>query len=214
MINLPQKPPRLLIATHNQGKVAEYVALLSDLRVAWLTLDEAGVAEDVPETEDTFRGNATLKATTYARQSGLLTLADDSGLAVDALGGQPGVWSARYGEPGFSPADRYRLLLRNLAHVPREQRTARFHCVIALAAPGGELLGTADGVCEGLIAAEPIGEGGFGYDPVFLLPERGLTMAQLPTAEKNRISHRAQATAAIAPLLRRVLAGGWAGHLG
>ena len=207
MINLPPRPPRLLVASHNRGKVAEYAELLGDLRVGWLTLDEAGVTEDVPETEDTFRGNATLKATAYARQTGLLTLADDSGLEVDALGGQPGVWSARYGQPGFSSVDRYRLLLRNLAGVPWEQRTARFHCVIALAAPDGELLGTADGVCEGMIAYEPSGDGGFGYDPVFLLPERGLTMAQLPAAEKNRISHRARATMAIAPLLRRLLAG-------
>ena len=204
----PQPRRRLLVATHNKGKVAEFADLLGEMGVAWLTLDEAGVTDDVAETEDTFRGNATLKATAYARQTGLLTLADDSGLEVDALGGQPGVYSARYGGPGTTAVDRYRLLLRNLAGVPAAQRTARFHCVIALAAPDGALLGTADGVCEGQIADGPLGEGGFGYDPVFLLPERGLTMAQLPAAEKNRISHRARAATAIAPLLRRVLAGG------
>lgn len=204
MIKLPHR--RLLVATHNKGKVGEYAELLSDLNVDWLNLDAVGVTEDVAETEHTFRGNAILKAVAYARQTGLITLADDSGLEVDALGGQPGVLSARYGGPGSTAVDRYRLLLHNLAHVPWEQRTARFHCVIALAGADGELLGTADGVCEGVIASEPVGDNGFGYDPVFLLPEYGLTMAQLPASEKNRISHRGRATLAIAPLLRRLLA--------
>ena len=165
------------------------------------------MAEDVAETEDTFRGNAVLKATAYAQQTGLLTLADDSGLEVDALDGRPGVLSARYGGPGTTAVDRYQLLLAELRDVPAERRTARFHCVTALAAPNGELIGTADGVCEGVIALEPSGVGGFGYDPVFFLPPYGLTMAQLDAAEKNRISHRGRAAAAIAPLLRRALAG-------
>lgn len=199
---------RLLVASHNKGKVREYAEILGDLGIAWLTLDEAGVTEDVAETEDTFRGNAVLKATAYARQTGLLTLADDSGLEVDALGGRPGVLSARYGGPGTTAVDRYRLLLEELRDVPTERRTARFHCVTALAAPDGTLLGTADGVCEGVITPGPSGDGGFGYDPVFYLPPYGLTMAQLDAAEKNRISHRGRAAAAIAPLLHRVLAGG------
>jgi len=199
---------RLLVASHNKGKVREYAEILGDLGIAWLTLDEAGVTEDVAETEDTFRGNAVLKATAYARQTGLLTLADDSGLEVDALGGRPGVLSARYGGPGTTAVDRYRLLLEELRGVPTERRTARFHCVTALAAPDGTLLGTADGVCEGVITPGPSGDGGFGYDPVFYLPPYGLTMAQLDAAEKNRISHRGRAAAAIAPLLHRVLAGG------
>jgi len=201
VVNLTDR--RLLVATHNKGKVAEYADILGDLAIEWLTLDEAGVGEDVAETGATFRDNAILKAVAYARQTGLLTLADDSGLEVDALGGEPGVYTARYGGPGLSAVDRYRLLLRNLRDVPPERRTARFHCVVALAGPDGELLGTADGVCEGVIAAAPAGEGGFGYDPVFYLPERGLTMAQLDAAEKHRISHRGRAAAAIAPLLRR-----------
>lgn len=198
---------RLLVATHNKGKVREYADILGDLGIDWLTLDEAGVTHDVAETEDTFRGNAVLKATTYARQTRLLTLADDSGLEVDALGGRPGVLSARYGGPGLSAVDRYRRLLGELEGVAAEQRTARFHCVAALAAPDGALLGTADGVCEGMIALEPSGEGGFGYDPVFFLPRYGLTMAELDAVEKNRISHRGRAAAAIAPRLRRALAG-------
>ena len=198
---------RLLVASHNKGKVREYAEILGDMGIDWLTLDEAGVAEDVAETEDTFRGNAVMKATAYARQTGLLTLADDSGLAVDALGGRPGVLSARYGGPGTTAVDRYQLLLAELRDVPAERRTARFHCVTALAAPHCELIGTADGVCEGVIALEPSGVGGFGYDPVFFLPPYGLTMAQLDAAEKNRISHRGRAAAAIAPLLRRALAG-------
>jgi XTP/dITP diphosphohydrolase len=201
------KQTRLLVATHNKGKVREYADILGDMGLTWLTLDEAGVTDEVAETEDTFRGNAVLKATAYARQTGLLTLADDSGLEVDALGGEPGVFSARYGGPGLSSIDRYQLLLANLRGVPSSQRTARFHCVTALAAPDGTLLGTADGVCEGMIAEGPRGQGGFGYDPVFLLPERGQTMAELDAAEKHRISHRGRAVAAIAPLLRRVLAG-------
>ncbi len=203
MVNLTDR--RLLVASHNKGKVAEYADILSDLAIEWLTLDEAGVAEDVAETGATFRDNAILKAVAYARQTGLLTLADDSGLEVDALDGQPGVYTARYGGPGLSAADRYHLLLRNLRDTPPERRTARFHCVVALAGPDGELLGTADGVCEGVIAAAPAGVGGFGYDPVFYLPERGQTMAQLDAAEKHLISHRGRAAAAIAPLLRRML---------
>jgi XTP/dITP diphosphohydrolase len=193
-----------LVATHNKGKVAEFADILSG-QFEWLTLDEAGVTDDVPETGATFRENAILKAVAYARQTGLMTLADDSGLEVDALGGRPGVLSARYGGPGLSAADRYRRLLSELAGVPDERRTARFHCVVALAGPDGMLLGTADGVCEGVIALEPAGDGGFGYDPVFFIPELGLTMAQAPPEVKHAISHRGRAVRAIGPLLESIL---------
>jgi XTP/dITP diphosphohydrolase len=203
VVKLPEQ--RLLVATHNKGKVGEYADILGDRRIGWLTLDEAGVDEEVDETGDTFLENAILKATTYARQTRLLTLADDSGLVVDALGGKPGVLTARYGGVGLSAAERYQLLLRNLTGVPDDQRTARFCCVVALTGPDGALLGTAEGVCEGAIALEPAGEGGFGYDPVFYLPERGLTMAQLSPVEKHRISHRGRAAQAIEPLLRQFL---------
>ncbi len=200
-----KKQRRLLVATHNKGKVGEYSEILGDSGIAWLTLDDVGITHDVEETGATFRENAILKAQAYAVQSGLLTLADDSGLEVDALDGRPGVLTARFGGPGLLAADRYRLLLAHLDGVPTPQRTARFRCVIALAAPDGSILGTAEGVCEGAIAQEPRGEGGFGYDPVFYLAELGQTMAQLSAAEKHRRSHRGQATRAIEPLLRLIL---------
>ena len=200
-----KKQRRLLVATHNKGKVGEYSEILGDSGIAWLTLDDVGITHDVEETGATFRENAILKAQAYAVQSGLLTLADDSGLEVDALDGRPGVLTARFGGPGLLAADRYRLLLAHLDGVPAPQRTARFRCVIALAVPDGSILGTAEGVCEGAIAQEPRGEGGFGYDPVFYLAELGQTMAQLSAAEKHRRSHRGQATRAIEPLLRLTL---------
>lgn len=196
---------QLLVATHNPGKVAEYADLLEDDRIDWLSLDDAGIINYADETGATFQENAEIKASVYARQSGLLTLADDSGLEVDALGGAPGVMTARYGGEGLTPAERYLRLLEALVDVPEAERTARFRCVIALAAADGTILGSAEGVCEGQIALEPMGEGGFGYDPVFYLPGRGVTMAQLPAGEKHRISHRGRAAYSIGPLLRRTL---------
>ena len=136
------------------------------------------------------------------RASGLLTLADDSGLEVDVLDGAPGVRSARY-TPGHD-ADRVKVLLAQLRDVPWEQRTARFRCVIVITTPTEEIR-SVEGVCEGQIAFEPVGQGGFGYDPVFYLPDHGCTMAQLPQEEKNRISHRARAAEAAMPILRRLL---------
>lgn len=195
----------ILVATHNQGKVREYAELLADLDVRWLGLDEVAIDWDVDETGDTFEANAILKATTYARASGLLTLADDSGLEVDALDGRPGVYTARFGGEGLTPKQRYRLLLRELVNVDEAARTARFRCAVALA-EGETLHGTATGIVEGKIAHEPRGDGGFGYDPVFFVADQGQTMAQLSPAIKNRISHRARALQAILPLLQEVLA--------
>lgn len=197
---------KLLVATHNQGKVVEFAEMLADLAIEWLSLDEVGVEKDVDETGSTFHENAVLKAQAYARMTGLLTLADDSGLQVDALNGDPGIYTARYGGAGLDHEGRYQLLLQNMQDVPWPQRTARFRSVIALAAPDGTLLGTEDGVCEGMIALEPAGDGGFGYDPVFFLPDREKTMAQVGSAVKHTISHRGRAMQAIEPLLRRVLA--------
>lgn len=197
--------PKLLVATHNKGKLTEYAEMLADLRVEWLTLDDAGITFEAPETAESFPEIAAHKAQIYAGLSGLLTLADDSGLEVEALDGRPGVRTARYGGEELSPAERYQLLLREMGGVPWSRRAARFRCAIALAAPDGRLLGEAEGVCEGIIALEPYGVGGFGYDPVFYLPEYGMTMAELPSAEKNRISHRGRALAAISPLLHNVL---------
>ncbi len=190
----------LLVATHNKGKLREYRELLRDLPVRLVYLDEVGIHEDVPETGSTFEENAVQKATAYARLSGLPTLADDSGLEVDALGGAPGVHSKRYAGPNASDEDRIRKLLAELDGVPPEQRTARFRCVIAVATPEGEVI-TAHGTVEGVIAEAPRGHHGFGYDPVFYLPDRGCTMAELPPEEKNRISHRARAAQAIKPRL-------------
>lgn len=196
---------RLLVATRNRGKVAELAQMLGDLAVSWLSLDDVAVRETVAETGETFRENALLKARGYARMTGLLTLADDSGLEVDALNGRPGVHTARYGGRELSDTERYRLLLQEMSDVPAEERAARFRCVMALVGGDGRLLYVSEGVCPGRIAQEPAGEGGFGYDPVFYLPERGWTMAQLPAEEKNAISHRGRALRGMAPALRRVL---------
>jgi XTP/dITP diphosphohydrolase len=194
----------VLVATHNRGKIAEYKDLLQGLALDWVGLADVGVTRDVAETGKTFEANAILKAAAYVAETKLLTLADDSGLEVDALNGEPGVLTARYGGAGLTPKERYELLLRNLAGVSWEARTARFRCVIAVYDQGG-LVGTAEGSCEGIIATEAAGEGGFGYDPVFYLPDWGKTMAQLPPGEKHKISHRGKAVAAVEPLLRELV---------
>jgi XTP/dITP diphosphohydrolase len=199
---------KLLIATHNQGKVREYRALLADLPLEITYLDAEGVAFEAEETGQTFAANAIMKARAYASHTGLLTWADDSGLEVDALGGAPGVLSARYGAPvAGSDEERYWLLLDRLAGVfDPGQRSARFRCVVAIAWPDGRLL-TAEGACEGRIALVPAGQQGFGYDPVFLVAEEGYrqTMAELPPARKNQISHRGQAAAAAKVALAQAL---------
>lgn len=154
------------------------------------------------ETGATFVENAKLKAEGYARLSGLLTLADDSGLEVLALGGEPGVYSARYAGEDATDAERYNLLLSRLQHVPPEHRHAQFRCAIAVAEPGGSA-SVVEAKVEGYIALAPKGTGGFGYDPIFYLPENDCTMAELPEAEKNKISHRARAARAARDYLLR-----------
>lgn len=186
---------KLLVATHNAGKIEEYRSLLAALPVDLVFPTELGLNVPVVESGDSFEANALIKAKAYAQASGLLTLADDSGLEVDALGGAPGVRTARYAGPGASDEERYQLLLRNLAGVPWEERTARFRCVIAIVTPDGQTY-TAEGRCEGIIAFAPKGEHGFGYDPVFYMPEYGRTMAELEPVLKNRVSHRARAVQA------------------
>jgi len=195
---------KLLVATNNPGKVREYQALFKGLPLTLTYPAQEGIDIEVKETGSTFAQNARLKATAYARVSGLLTLADDSGLEVDALGGEPGTRSARYAGPLASDEDRYRLLLSRLERVPWQQRTARFRCVIAVARPQGEVH-TAQGACEGVIAFEPRGEHGFGYDPVFYVPEHGQTMAELEPEVKNRISHRARAAEGARRILQELL---------
>jgi XTP/dITP diphosphohydrolase len=195
---------RILVATHNPGKLGEYAQLLADLPVEWQSLDDVGIMDHVEETGNTFEDNARLKAAGYAHLGGLLTLADDSGLEVDALGGEPGVRSARYSGPGATDLDRCRLVLGKLEGIPADRRSARFRCVIALAAPGNDLF-TADGVCEGAIAFEPRGAHGFGYDPIFWLPQYEATLAELGPDIKNRISHRGRAVEAIRPRLEQLI---------
>jgi XTP/dITP diphosphohydrolase len=206
---------QLLIATTNPGKICEYQSLLAGLDVELLDLKDVGIEMDVAETGDTYAANAELKARAYARLSGLLTLADDSGLEVDALAGRPGVHSARYAAD--SPA-RIQKLLEEMIDVPDERRTARFQCAIALAWPAGRM-DLACGTCEGYIVHEPHGDNGFGFDPIFspspaLSPkadgapsdrtEQSATLGELSEDFKNTISHRARAAQKLRPILEQI----------
>jgi XTP/dITP diphosphohydrolase len=193
---------RLLVATHNQGKKQEFRQLLAPLGAAMGFPDDLGIRLDVCEDGTTYAENALKKAEGYARASGLPTLADDSGLEVDALGGAPGIHSARY--VSGSDANRVATLLSHLRGVPWEERTARFRCVVVIVMPSGDVH-QAEGACEGVIAFEPAGDAGFGYDPIFYLPDYACTMAQLSREEKNRISHRARAVQAASPTLKHLL---------
>ena len=181
----------------------EYKSLLQSLPFDLITLAELGVDTVVDEVGESMEENARLKATTLATQSKLLALADDSGLEVDALGGEPGQLSARYAGEGASDKDRVDYLLARLDGVPSEKRTACFKCVIAIATPDGEVE-FCSGECRGVIALEPRGEQGFGYDPIFYLPELGKTMAELPLEVKNEVSHRGQAARKVPQALKRL----------
>lgn len=192
--------PRLLVSTRNQGKLRELSELLGSVPFELVSLSDVGIDDDVEETGQTFEDNAILKAETYRDLSGMLTLADDSGLEVDALGGEPGVRSARYAGPDATDDDRIRLLLKNLESTPEASWTAQFTCVIAIASPDEETL-LFPGSCRGKIVREPRGENGFGYDPIFLFPDLGLTMAELTPEQKNAISHRAIAVSKAARAL-------------
>lgn len=194
---------KLLIATHNQGKVREYRELLADLPVEVTFLDELGITTEVDETGESFAENAVLKALGYAEMTGLWTWADDSGLEVDALNGEPGIYSARYGGLASDQA-RYTYLLERLADVPADQRAARFRCVVALALPDGDAF-TASGVIEGAIVSAPRGHNGFGYDPIFQIEWSDLTMAELSPELKNSISHRAKAARSARRILMTLL---------
>jgi XTP/dITP diphosphohydrolase len=196
--------PKLLLATSNPGKIREYHFLLYGLGYKMTTLAEEGITRVVTESGNNYEENARLKAITYAKLSQLTTLADDSGLEVDALKGEPGIQSARFAGETATDAEKVSLLLARLNDVPWEQRTARFKCVIAIATPGGhsELC---YGECQGMIAIEAKGKNGFGYDPIFLLPETGKTMAELPLEIKNQISHRARASQQARQVLQRHL---------
>ena len=198
---------KLLIATNNQGKIKELHELLDDLGIELVTPAQIGLDLDVVEDGTTYAENATKKAVAFARASGLISLADDSGLEVDALNGKPGLYSARYGSTDgnkLSDGERRKYLLSRLQDNPRPW-TARFRAVIAIAKDGEVQL--FEGICEGKIIPEERGTGGFGYDPIFLLPEFGKTMAELPLEEKNRLSHRARAVMKAKGMLKKLFLG-------
>jgi len=195
--------PRLLLATNNAGKVKEFRSLLAGIPFDLVTPKELGITMAVEETGATYRENAQLKACALAVQVGLVTLADDSGLEVAALHGAPGIMSARYAGENASNDGRIAYLLSKLKDVPSEKRSARFYCVIALAQPDGTVQ-YCEGECRGVIAFVPSGEQGFGYDPVFYLPEFGKTMAEIPADVKNQISHRAIAAQKAKMLLQKM----------
>ncbi len=191
---------KLLLATNNRGKVREYRNLLKNIPLELVTMDELGITTVVDETGKTMEENARLKATLLARESGLLTLADDSGLEVDALNGEPGNLSARYAGENASDEDRINYLLSRLENVPLEKRTACFRCVIAISNSNGKVE-ICSGECRGVITMEPKGSEGFGYDPIFYIPPLGKTMAELTPELKNQVSHRARAAGKVYQVL-------------
>lgn len=196
---------KLLLATNNKGKLDEFQALLADLGIELVTPFQLGLDLDVVEDGATYAENAAKKALAFAQASGLPCLADDSGLEVDALGGEPGLYSARYGSPDgnkLSDAERRKYLLAKLQPFPRPW-LARFHATLAIAVPNRQLQIT-HGICEGEVIPEERGSGGFGYDPIFLLPEVGKTMAELSMDEKNRLSHRARAAMKAKEILKEL----------
>ncbi len=192
----------ILIATRNRGKVKEIRDLVQDLPVEFRSMADFPDLPDVEEDGLTFEENALKKARTLSRETGLITLADDSGLCVDALDGRPGVLSARYGGQDSSDEEKCRRLLQEVDGVPHELRTARFVCVMALVDPKG-MERTFEGVCEGKIIHELRGSEGFGYDPIFLYEEAGRTFAEMDRAAKNRVSHRGKALKQVADFLRQ-----------
>jgi len=205
---MPRKDKTILVASTNPGKIAELRAML-DFDVEWVALSELAGISKIEEDGLSFAENARKKAVGYAKATGLWTIADDSGLVVDALGGEPGVKSARFS--GEKEADRKLLDHKNMTKVlgllegvPREKRTARFVCHLCLASPE-KILAETEGKLEGLIAESQIGENGFGYDPIFFVPHLNKTVAQLSREEKNKISHRGNAIRKLKPLLNSLL---------
>lgn len=194
----------ILLASNNPGKLREIASLLTDLGVRMLSPRDLGLNLTVAEVGGTYTENAALKARAFSRQAGMIALADDSGLEVRILGGEPGLHSARYApDPEATDTDRRRYLLERLSPLPRPW-LARFHCTVAIATPGEELEFT-EGNCEGEIIPVERGTGGFGYDPIFYIPSMGKTMAELSLVEKNQVSHRARAVTAARPILRELL---------
>jgi XTP/dITP diphosphohydrolase len=185
--------PSLLLGTRNAGKLREIETILGNIPWRIRSLREFENVDVAAEPADTYSENAILKAQFYARETGLCALADDSGLEVEALDGAPGVHSARYAGAGASDADRRKLLLSELAQLQAESRSGRFVCVVAIATPDGTVLNVSEGICNGTITFDPRGDGGFGYDPLFVPDGFTQTFAELPDSIKNEISHRARA---------------------
>lgn len=197
--------PRLLIASTNPHKLQEFREIFVGLPYELVSPAELDVQVTVEETGTTFAQNAVLKALAYADAAGILTLADDSGLEIDALGGEPGIYSARWAGVETPYVERFRILAERLAGVPEQQRAARYRAAIALAQPAPHgLYDVVEGTMEGRIIAQPRGTGGFGYDPIFYVPELGKTVGELPSEQKHRISHRARAAAQARDTLRRL----------
>lgn len=194
----------LLLATNNKGKVAEIKALLNGTGITLLTPGELGLELEVSEDGQTYAENASKKARAFSQASGMIAMSDDSGLEVDALGGQPGMHSHRFNpRPEATDADRRKYLLEKLEGLPRPWK-ARFRATVAVASPSGNVR-LSTGQCEGEIIPDERGTNGFGYDPIFFIPELGHTMAELEMDEKNRLSHRARAVQNAIPILRELL---------
>lgn len=196
---MTNSPPRLLIATNNEGKLREMRSMLGDSSIELVTLKDVGIFQDVEEGGATFAENAAIKAHAYAKSARMWTISDDSGLEVDALGGAPGVLSARYAGEGATDSDRIEKLLGELKNISPSDRGARFVCSVAIADEMGEIRFQSEGICHGRIAPSPIGKGGFGYDPIFVPEGFEETFGELPSEVKDGISHRARA-------LRKIIA--------
>lgn len=195
---------QVIIATKNSGKAKEFEKMFSTFQIEVKTLLDIPDSIDVEETGTTFEENAILKAETISQQYNIMTIADDSGLIIDALDGRPGIYSARYAGEDKNDESNIEKVLREMIDIPDDDRTARFYCALALAIPGKKTL-TVSGTCEGMILRERKGNNGFGYDPIFLIKDKGLTMAEIPSIEKNRISHRANALEQLQSVLKDYL---------
>ena len=192
---------RFIVATKNKGKLEEIKEILQDFPYEVISMEEAGIIKDIEETGNTFEENALVKAEEIFRATGEMVMADDSGLEVDYLDGAPGIYSSRFAGEGATDEDKNKKLLQLLEGVPFEKRSARFVCVIAVIFPDGQHF-TVKGTCDGYIGFEPIGDNGFGYDPLFFLPEYNMTTAQMEPEQKNRISHRGRALVKMVEELR------------
>ena len=196
---------RIVLATENHHKLLEFQRILHKSQIQWITLTDLQITSNIAENGVTFAENAELKAREICRIADLPTLADDSGLTVDALGGRPGVHTARYGGPKATQSQQLKQLLNEMQTKAWETRSAQFRCAVALAIPGLPTMVTAEGVCPGVIALQPRGRYGFGYDPIFYLPEHRQTMAELTPLQKDRISHRGLAARSISNKIHKLL---------